>query len=719
MNNTNNFSPIDKDIRNFFVPETIAHIGATEQKGKPGNIIYKKLLKSGKKIYPVNPKLDTIEGRKAYKNINEIDIVPDLAIISVPAKPTITVLKECGKKGIKSVVVIAGGFKEAGEDGIKLENEIIEIGKNYGIRILGPNTLGVFIPENSYDMVFVEHGYNIVSGGVTLITQSGSVGIEALGYATNTGFGLRAFVGLGNKCDVDEFDSLKYFRNDKKTKCITLYLESVSNGVKLLDILGDVSKTTPVVMLKAGRSSAGAGAVASHTGSLAGSDNVVEGALKSKGIVRAMDDEEMFDFSKVLSLNPPMKGKNVAIITPAGGYGVMLTDYLEFEARNKDLQLAKFSQETKTKLKEVVFDFASIHNPIDLTASAGDDMYDNVLKVLVEAPEVDAIICVSFFAPPAISDELTRIVAKHKKQSLNKPVLAFTLYGHHTNEYLKIFNDHKVSAFPSARRVIRALSVLKERGDYLESIRVEKETKTHVINKDAINEMEKIIKEAISKENKTISSNKNVNMLDEYKSKQIIKLAGFNIPKGYFFNPSVIDLISDFKLNFPVVLKVCSPNIPHKTELGGVRVGIGGLEVLQKEINEMAKKFTNEHLLVEEMAKGDIELIFGGFRDIDFGMNVMIGMGGIWTEIFKDVSFRPVPVTKHEANQMMEELKCDKLFKGFRGKNYPREQVIDMIVKFSYLLDKFKDNISQIDLNPVFVSEKQLTVLDAKIFLQT
>lgn len=703
----------DPKIKNFFEPETITHIGATSQEGKPGYIIYNKLKKSGKKIYPVNPKLDDINGKKVYKNVAEIEIIPELAIISIPAKPSVTVLKECAEKGIKSAIIVAGGFKEAGEEGIQLENEIKRISKEYGIRVLGPNTLGVFIPKDHFDTVFMETGYRIIDGGVTLITQSGSVGIEALGHASDYGFGLRAFVGLGNKSDVDELDSIEYFTKDPFTKSIALYLESISDGRKLLSTLHEVSKKTPVVMLKAGRSQAGASAVASHTGSLAGSDNVVEGALKSNGIIRAMDDEELFDFSKVLSQNPAMKGNKVAIITPAGGYGVMLTDYLEFESRRQDLQLAQFSEATQKKLKEVVFDYASVHNPIDLTASAGDKMYDDVLRVLCEAPEVDAVLCVSFFAPPAISDELVRIIAKHKRRSPGKPILAFTIYGQYTNEYLKIFDDHDVTAFSSTRRIVRALSVLKERGEHLRSLELkENNPDAKIVQKalsdidNAINDIEQIINSADS------------DMLDEFKSKRILDLAGFNVPKGYYFNPISEELIKDFNLNYPVVLKVCSNKIAHKTELGGVKIGIKTPEALKQYIQEMSAKFKDEHLLVEEMAGGDIELIFGGLKDGDFGMSVMIGMGGIYTEVFKDVAFRPAPINEYVANNMMSELKCDKIFKGFRGKNYPRDKVIDMIVRFSYLLDKFKDRISQIDLNPIFVSEEKLTVLDAKIFLE-
>jgi len=697
---------VELGIKNFFVPKTIVHIGATDQKGKPGYIIYNKLLKSGKKIYPVNPKLSLINDKRVYQKVSEIDIVPDLAVISVPANATLEVLKECGEKGIKSAIIVAGGFKETGDEGAKLENEVIKIGKKYGVRLLGPNTLGVFIPEDNYDTIFLETGYHIIKGGVTIITQSGSVGLEALGYASDTGFGLRAFVGLGNKCDVDEFDSLSYFKDDEKTRVIALYLESMSNGEKLLYTLSEVAKQIPVVMLKAGRSSAGASAVASHTGSLAGSDNVVEGALKSNGIIRAMDDEELFDFSKVLSQNPPLRGKNIAIITPAGGYGVMLTDYLEFESRGQDIQLAKFSEETKKKLREVVFEFASVNNPIDITGSATNEMYDNVLKVLEDAPEVDGIICVAFFAPPGVSDELIRIVGKHKKRSLIKPIIVFTLFGQFTHEFIRIYNDHTVSAFPSTRRVIRALSALRERGEYLSFIKEKEALGEITINDDVRKEVENIIQDSKS------------DMLDEYKSKRVLQRAGFNVPKGVYFNPAIKDLImKDFKLNFPVVLKVCSEKIAHKTEIGGVKTGIKDINQLKIEIEEMIGKFPNEHFLVEEMAKGDIELIFGGLCDADFGMNVMIGMGGIWTEVFKDVSFRPAPITPQEAEKMLDELKCDKILKGFRGKTYPRDEIISMIVRFSLLIDMFKDKISQIDLNPIFVSEKEVTVLDAKIFL--
>ncbi|MDM8538723.1 hypothetical protein QUF70_18360 [Desulfobacterales bacterium HSG17] len=307
-------------------------------------------------------------------------------------------------------------------------------------------------------------------GGVAFISQSGSVGVEALGLASNTGFGMRAFIGLGNKCDLDEIDFLSYFTEDKETTCLAFYVESFENGRKFLEAAKKASVNKPVVVLKAGRSKAGATAVSSHTGRMAGSDKVVGGAFRQFGIQRVFDDEELCDASKTLASLPLPSGNRIAIITPAGGYGVMGADHIELQKSQVCLKMAKLSQATEERIRAATFSFASCRNPVDLTASANDIMVGNTLDALLDDENVDIIICIAFFAPPSITDGMIDEISNRVKKSL-KPIIVFTQYGPYTEDYLRRFHSKGVIGFPSISRAVRAARFLVERADILQSIK--------------------------------------------------------------------------------------------------------------------------------------------------------------------------------------------------------------------------------------------------------
>ncbi len=451
-------------LKRLLDPKKIAVIGASKSKDKVGGIIFRRLLGSRRRLFPVNPKETAIEGYKVSPDIQSLPEDIDLAIITISAEAAVKSVEMCIKKRIPNYIIVAGGFGEVGAQGRDLEEKLTSMAKKNNVNILGPNSLGIFLPDENIDTIFVEHGDKSLdrNGQVACIVQSGSVGVEALGYAANTGYGMRAFVGLGNKCDLDEIDFLKYFSQDKKTNCLGFYLENIEKGRQFLTSAKETARKKPVVVLKAGRTHTGVCAVSSHTGKLAGSDNVISGALKQFGIQRVFDDEEFCDATKVLSMLPGAPGNRVAVLTAAGGYGVMCTDFIENNDKRAKLLMAELSETTKKRIKEAAFPFAACENPVDITASADDIMFSQSLDALIEDDGVDIIICIAFFAPPGITENLIDIIADKIKKS-DKPVIVFTKYGPFTDNSIKNLFYAGVAAYPSVGRAVRAARFLVER----------------------------------------------------------------------------------------------------------------------------------------------------------------------------------------------------------------------------------------------------------------
>jgi len=462
-----------RDLSRLLDPRSVAVIGATDTEGRPGRIVFEMLMASGRILFPVNPGKPQVLGQRAYASVDELPPDIDLAVVTVAARAAVESAELCARHGIPYLIILAGGFSEASEEGRALEERLRAIPAAHGCRILGPNSLGLFLPSAKLDTIFVEHGDRALAGGggVAFVTQSGSVGVEALGLASNTGYGMYAFVGLGNKCDLNELDFLRHFGRDPRVTCCAFYLESLDAGREFLEEARRVSLEKPVVVLKAGRSAAAASAASSHTGRLAGSSLVASGAFRQYGILSVMDDEELCDAAKTLSRVPPAQGNRVAVITPAGGYGVMCADYVEGQAGSTRLSMAVLQQSTVDRIRSFALPFASCHNPVDLTASANDDMFCRSIDALLDDPGVDILICIAFLAPPEISDSLIDGIAARAAAS-RKPILVFTQYGPFTDNYLRRFYQAGVIGFPSIRRTVRAAGLLVERAEILAAIRM-------------------------------------------------------------------------------------------------------------------------------------------------------------------------------------------------------------------------------------------------------
>ncbi len=459
------------DLKRLLDPKAIAVVGASNRKGNIGRIIFERLVPSLRKLYPVHPREAALLGHEAFPDIGSLPDGIDLAVIATGAAASVEATEACAAREIPFIIIVAGGFAEIGPSGEKLEQRLKAVGQNTNSRILGPNSLGIFVPRERLDTIFVEHGDKALSrgGGVAFVTQSGSVGVEALGLASNVGYGLRAFVGLGNKCDLDESDFLDYFAGDRETRCLAFYLEDIAHGRPFLEKARKVTRHKPVIVLKAGRTPSGARAVSSHTGRLAGMDAIIGGAFRQYGIQRVVDDEELCDASKCLALLPPARGNRVAVLTPAGGFGVMCADYVEVDQRGIALTMARLAPRTVDAIRAATLPYAACDNPVDLTASADDKMFGASLDALLADRGVDIIICTAFFAPPAISDGLIETVADRARRNI-KPIITFTQYGPFTDLYLRRFHDEGVVGFPSINRAVRAARFLVERANILAAL---------------------------------------------------------------------------------------------------------------------------------------------------------------------------------------------------------------------------------------------------------
>ncbi|ACB07884.1 acetate--CoA ligase family protein [Candidatus Korarchaeum cryptofilum] len=470
-------------LRGFFEPESIVVIGASRSPGKIGYEILRIMVENRErgsykgKLYAVNPRSDEmILNVPTYKSVLDIPDVPELAIIVTPAPNTPQALEECGRKGIRNAVVISGGFAEVGGEGVKLQNMLDEIRRRYGIRVIGPNCVGVISPSTGVDTLFLPidkeiRGNSYISsprpkpGSVALITQSGAFGVACLDYMYGEDIGLSKFVSYGNKLDVDEVDVIEYLKDDPMTRVILVYAESIEKGREFLELAREVTREKPIVVLKAGRTSAGARAASSHTAAIAGSDSIYDAAFRQAGVIRVMDMEELFDAAKALSMQPPAEGESIAILTDGGGVGVMAAD----ETEAVGLKLAEFSDSTKEKLKElqranVIPPIAALGNPIDLTGSATDDSFVGAMEAILEDPGVHGVVVLALHHVPGVTWELPRKLAEVVKR-YKKPVVAMDVgSSQYAVEFRKMFEREGIPAYPEPERAVKAMKALVHYG---------------------------------------------------------------------------------------------------------------------------------------------------------------------------------------------------------------------------------------------------------------
>jgi len=698
------------DLKTLFEPKSVAVIGASSNPHKIGYKVLSNIIYGGYhgKVYPVNPKGGEILDLKVYKRVAEIEGGVDLAVIVVPAPVVFDVIKDCAAAKVKFLIIITSGFSEVGNR--KEEKKIVDFARKHGMRILGPNVFGMYSAKVSLNASFGPS--KILPGKIAIITQSGALGGAMIGRSIVGRIGLSANISVGNKSDLDEADLLQYLKEDEQTKVVLMYIEGVKNGNKLVRILKNMPEDKHVVVIKSGRSKRGALAAASHTGSLAGSDNVFNGIAEQCGILRAESVNEAFNWSRALSELPLVEGDNTVIITNGGGLGVMCADACE----KYGVPLMDDSVLLQNIFKDVMPEFGSARNPVDLTGEAGVEEYKTSLKKALHVKEINAVLALycetGVFEPEGMSDMVIEMGRVYKK---NKPILFSMLGGERVEKIMDETRKKGVHVFDDVYDAASALGALYRRKRFVNEIR--HSGKTPDINIDVIS-INRIISKARSEDRRFL-------MPDE--SKEIMKLIGLTLPRWRIAR-SLDEAVSFAEeIGYPVVLKIVSEDIIHKTDAGGVALDLENrkevIDAYQAIMKSCRTKFPKARIggiEVCEMVPRGVETIVGGTLDPSFGPVTMFGLGGIYVETLKDVTFRAVPLTIYDAKKMVRGINAYPILLGVRGeKRKDIEGIVDVLLRVGKLMEKIED-ISDVEINPLMVYEygKGVKVVDVRILLK-
>ncbi len=681
-------------LEEFFTPKSVAVVGASTSPEKLGYAVLENLVNGGYvkvgKIYPINPKADQILGQKAYPSVLDVPGEIDLAVIVIPYTYVPDVLKDCGKKNIAGVIVISAGFREAGMEGLERELELVEIANEYKFRLIGPNCLGVidtFTPINASFSAGTPP-----QGPMAFMSQSGALGTAILDWAQAGRLGLAKFVSLGNKADVSEIDLLKAWADDEDTNVILMYSEGLPNGQEFIKVAREVTKTKPVVAIKSGVTESGSRAVSSHTGSLAGSEQAYQAAFQQAGVLRANDMASMFDMALALGYQPLLKNDRIAIVTNAGGPGILATDALERSGMN----LARLKVETIQDLEQYLPDAASAANPVDVLGDAKGDRYRFALESVSKDPNVDGILVV--LTPQAVTEiEETARAVGELSQEIEKPILACFMGEAKVESGIKVLREYDVPNFSFPVRASLAFQAMSQ-------YRNIKERKDPVYESFEVdNQAVKEVLERAKKDGRyAIGDSEAWNILTAY---------GLSIPKSVLAKTPQEAIEIAAEIGYPVVLKIASPDILHKTDVGGVKVGLETPDQLRDAFDLMIYRterfLPDAHIWgcqVQEMAPpGGLEVLIGMNRDPQFGPLVTFGLGGIYVEVLKDVTFRVAPFTRLDAEAMLDEIRSKALLEGVRGKPpVDKEAIIDTLLRMGQLVQEFPE-IAEFDINPLIV----------------
>jgi len=686
------------DLDPFFYPESITIVGASQDETRPSGIILKNLLNSfNGKIYPVNPKYSELNGIACYPSVTTVPDKVSLSILITPTSVVPELLQEHGYKGIRNIIITSAGFGET-ESGIGLEREIKEIALNAGIRIIGPNCLGVFNPSVGLDTFFLP--YDRVprphKGHISLISQSGSILGTAMILLEQEGLGVAKAVSYGNRVDVSETELLEYLSVDDDTKVIGLCIEGINDGRGFIRAAQRCDK--PVVAIKLGREPAGKKAARSHTGSMAGRYEIYQAAFRRGGIYEARTIEEFIDLLKVFNMQKPGEGKKVLIITNAGGISVMTADLCNQEG----LEVPDLPPGPKERLKTLLPPYYSLANPVDLTGNSTDEEFVLVLGTCLEY--FDAAILIPFMTVPGITPNLGNAIINSVKDC-NKPILSLSPFSAEGERLKEVFNRYGIPILPTPDRLVKALAHLLRR----------KTAEPFFMEKEKYQGLTELLDDAGKAGVSRLSLKHKHGLLDILDLKYPRSVRAKNLKEA-------ISAVQN--IGIPVALKIASPDILHKTDVGGVRLGINNIKDLRiayrEMINSVKRQVPQARILgvdIEEMIMPGIEVIIGGIRDQQFGSVVMFGLGGVFVEVIKDVIFEIAPVTHNTASRMLESIKGYDILKGVRGRyGADMDAIANTIVKISEVISLHPE-IKEIELNPAIVYASGLTVADARIIL--
>jgi len=692
----------------FFRPQSVAVVGASRDEGTVGNEVLRNIIEGGYRgqIYPVNPKADEIRGIKACHSVLELPVVPDLAIFCIPARFIIPSLEECHKKGITSVVIISAGFKEAGPEGAKLEMEMVERLKTLNVRVIGPNCVGIVMPPLSLNATFLKGLPK--PGAIAFFSQSGALCGAVLDWAVAAGMGFSRFFSLGNNADLNEVDLMYALRDDPETRVILGYIEGVRDGSKFLQAAREVSKDKPVIVVKSGGTQSGAKAASSHTGSLAGSAKAFGAVFLQSGLIRAHTIQEMFDYAIAFAFQPIPKGPGLTILTNAGGPGVMAADAVE----SSSLRLVSLEKATIDRLREALPRNASVYNPVDIIGDADANRYKAALDIILEDPNTDSL--VALLTPTAMSRaENVAAMLAAKEDFKGKTVVTAFMGGNSVIEGNKTLMEKGIPSFPNPERAIAALDAMNRYGQMRKA--PPPEMRAFPVGKERVAEVFKKARE------------EHVTELGELDAREVIESYGFRVPRNIVATTAKSVLRNAGDIGYPLVMKIVSPDILHKSDFGGVRLGIKTGEDALTAYHDMrarARRLMPEAdirgVALQEYIAGGKEVILGMTRDAQFGPMLMFGLGGIYVEVLKDVSFRIAPISVQDANAMVREIRSYPLLTGVRGeKPADIDAIVESLLRLSQLVTDFPE-ITELDINPlkVFAKGEGAVALDARLALQ-
>jgi len=696
-------------IEKFFAPKSVAIVGASTHKTKVGYEILENMIQAGfpGKIYPVNHKAKSIQGLKCYPDLASIGAVPDLVVIVVPAPVVPEIVLQCGTLGVKAVIIITAGFKEVGKEGRALEQRISQTAAQYGIRVIGPNCLGIIAPSRHINASF--GGDLPKPGGIGYISQSGALLAAILDMANAAGIGFSKLISIGNKIDVNELDLVEALGDDAETKVIAGYLESITDGNTFVRRAEQISNTKPILLIKSGGTSVGAQAASSHTGSLAGGETAYEAGFERAGIIRCDSIEQQFQYAEAFAMQPLPGGNNVVVITNAGGPGIMAADAIEREG----LGFAKLSRPTMDRLASFLPAASNIHNPVDILGDALADRYEFALDTVLDDPGVDAAVVI--LTPQAMTEcrATAEAVVRVVKKKPRKTVLACFIGAEKIAEALDILRAGGIPQYLTPEAAVEVIRVMSE------FVRWRKKPK-RVVKLFPVNrhKVEIIIERHLRK---------GLREVGEADAKEILEAYGFVTPKGALAtSPEQAANIAN-QIGYPVVMKIWSRDIIHKSDVGGVKLGIRNAQEAMDAFDLMMYRVPRKMpeaqilgVLVQQMCKGAREVILGMNRDPRFGPLMMFGMGGTMVEVMKDVSFYLAPLTAGEAKQMLMSTRTYKMLQGVRGEEgVDIDAIAEGLQRLSQLVTEFPQ-IQELDINPYVVGPRGTVpiAVDARMSLE-
>lgn len=694
------------ELDSLFKPKSIAIIGASTKELSIGNVIIKNLLHYGYKgpIYPINPKEPEVRGLKAYPTIFDVPHDIDAAHVIVPSKLVPQIIEDCGKKGIKSVIINSAGFSEMGEEGMALQNAFLAKAKEYGVRIFGPNCQGIINADPAYK-AYCDFTFTFPKpGSISIVALSGGVGAFIMQSLFDLDIGMRMYASNGNACDVSISDVVEYYGEDEGTKAVILYTEGFSNPKEFMDVAKIVAKKKPILAMKAGRTEEGAKAAASHTGSLAGVDIATELIFEKTGMLSFNNEEEMCQTAMAFATQPIPKGNKVGIITNTGGPAVIATD----ELVSAGMKIPALSAKAIAILKETMLPEASINNPIDVVATGGGQHFRSALDVLMDEDGIDAIYINFVTAPFTDTDEVARQIVEVSKMQ-KKPIVCNFMTNLSMERYqatTKIMKDGGVPCYAFPTTAAKALGALFR----YHKVKTRNIGEAKIFTDVKKSEAEKLLSHSLKGDGVGV-------FLSSSQVYTLLSLYGIPVA-DWRISSTVEDAVkAAAEIGFPVVVKADAESLVHKSDMGGVAINLKNAEDVRTVIEKMKGKFNAPDLkfFIQKFLPGGRELIAGVSAKKDLGHLIMFGLGGIYVEVLKDVVFKIAPVTEVEAKEMLSSIKATKLLDGVRGeKAIHKASVIEIIQRVSQLVTDFP-MIQEMDLNPIMAFEDKAFVVDARI----